>query len=107
MIRVICAASVRVARGRASHNPPVVGSSPTRPTCSFKNRARLSHDCRLSGCKPHACKPMAEDRYIAIDPVTCALIQETLDEVTAALAEVGVIIPASAYLFSSRSEQSR
>ena len=50
---------------------------------------------------------MAEDRYIAIDPVTCALIQETLDEVTAALAEVGVIIPASAYLFSSRSEQSR
>jgi len=22
-------------------------------------RARLGHDCRLSGCKPHACKPMA------------------------------------------------
>jgi integrase len=42
-----------------------------------------------------------QDRYIAIDPVTCALIQETLDEVTAALAEVGVAIPASAYLFSN------
>jgi integrase len=42
-----------------------------------------------------------QDRYIAIDPVTCALIQETLDEVTAALAEVGAIIPASAYLFSN------
>jgi hypothetical protein len=32
MIRGIGAASVRGARGRASHNPPVVGSSPTRPT---------------------------------------------------------------------------
>jgi integrase len=42
-----------------------------------------------------------QDRYIAIDPVTCALIQDTLDEVTAALAEVGVTIPASAYLFSN------
>jgi integrase len=42
-----------------------------------------------------------QDRYIAIDPVTCALIQETLDDVTAALAEVGVTILASAYLFSN------
>ena len=24
--------------GRASHNPPVVGSSPTRPTCSLNTR---------------------------------------------------------------------
>ncbi len=23
-------------------------------------RARLSHDCQLSGCRPHACKPMAK-----------------------------------------------
>src|SRR6516165_5697770 len=23
-------------------------------------RARVSHDCRLSGCTPHACKPMAK-----------------------------------------------
>ena len=23
-------------------------------------RARFSHDCRLSGCKPHTCKPMAK-----------------------------------------------
>jgi integrase len=42
-----------------------------------------------------------QDRYIAIDPVTCALIQEALDEVAAALAEVGVSVPASAYLFSN------
>jgi hypothetical protein len=32
---VIGAASACGARGRASHNPPVVGSSPTRPTCSY------------------------------------------------------------------------
>src|SRR2546430_7216968 len=31
MIRAICAASARVALGHTSHNPPVVGSSPTRP----------------------------------------------------------------------------
>ena len=30
--RAIGAASAHGARGRASHNPPVVGSSPTRPT---------------------------------------------------------------------------
>jgi hypothetical protein len=29
------------APGRASHNPPVVGSSPTRPTCDFKDRPGL------------------------------------------------------------------
>jgi hypothetical protein len=32
MTCVICAASALGARGRTSHNPPVVGSSPTRPT---------------------------------------------------------------------------
>ena len=32
MIRVIYAASTLGAWGRSSHNPPVVGSSPTRPT---------------------------------------------------------------------------
>ena len=33
VIRGICAASTLGARGRTSHSPPVVGSSPTRPTC--------------------------------------------------------------------------
>lgn len=42
-----------------------------------------------------------QNRSIAIDPVTCALIQESLDEVTASLAEVGVTIPVGAYLFSN------
>jgi hypothetical protein len=31
-IRAASARSARSARGRTSHNPPVVGSSPTRPT---------------------------------------------------------------------------
>jgi hypothetical protein len=34
-LRGIRAASAYDARGRSSHNPPVVGSSPTRPTCDF------------------------------------------------------------------------
>jgi hypothetical protein len=33
-IRVICAASAHAACGRTSHNPPVVGSRPTRPLAS-------------------------------------------------------------------------
>jgi hypothetical protein len=35
MIRVIYAASAHDARGRTSHNLPVAGSSPARPTCGF------------------------------------------------------------------------
>ncbi len=42
IFRVICAANGHGARGRASHNPSGVGSSPTRPTCGFKNRLRHS-----------------------------------------------------------------
>ena len=34
-LRGIDAASAPGAPGRASQNPPVVGSSPTRPTCDF------------------------------------------------------------------------
>jgi hypothetical protein len=52
--RVICAASVHGAGGRASHNPPVVGSSPTRPTSSFSIRSAMAVDrCRWcdSSCR--------------------------------------------------------
>ena len=35
MFSVIGAASGHRGRGRASHNPPVVGSSPTRPTRNY------------------------------------------------------------------------
>ena len=34
-LRGICAGRAPGAPGRASHNPPVVGSSPTRPTCGY------------------------------------------------------------------------
>jgi hypothetical protein len=43
-LRGICAGSVPGALGRASHNPPVVGSSPTRPTCDFKDRPGMAVD---------------------------------------------------------------
>ena len=42
-----------------------------------------------------------QERHIAIDPVTCALIRETLDETTTALAAVGVTLAPSAFLFSN------
>jgi hypothetical protein len=44
--RAISAASAHGARGRTSHNPPVVGSSPTRPTSSFDIRSAMAVDRR-------------------------------------------------------------
>ena len=48
-----------------------------------------------------------QERHIAINPVTCALIQETLDETTTALAAVGVTLAPSAFLFSNDPAHSR
>jgi integrase len=42
-----------------------------------------------------------QDRHLAIDPVTCALIREHLDAVRSALAGVGLQLPDDAYLFSN------
>ena len=42
-----------------------------------------------------------QDRWLAIDPDTCALIATYWDETTAALAAVGVELRADAYLFSN------
>ena len=48
-----------------------------------------------------------QERHIAIDSVTCALIQETLDETTTALAAVGVTLAPSAFLVSNDPAHSR
>ena len=42
-----------------------------------------------------------QDRWLAIDPDTCALIASYLDEIRAALAAVGVELADDAYLFSN------
>ena len=42
-----------------------------------------------------------QDRWLAIDPVTCALIESHLAEIKAELAAVGVELHADAYLFSN------
>src|ERR1700721_1675597 len=42
-----------------------------------------------------------QDRYLAIDPVTCAMISEHLDAVRAELAAVGLELPDDAYVFSN------
>ena len=41
LTRGIVAGQARAADERASHNLPVAGSSPARPTCSFNKRVRL------------------------------------------------------------------
>jgi integrase len=42
-----------------------------------------------------------QDRYLAIDPVTCAMIGEHLDAARARLADVSVELPEDAYVFSN------
>jgi integrase len=42
-----------------------------------------------------------QDRYLAIDPVTCAMIGEHLDAVRTRLADVGVELHEDAYVFSN------
>jgi hypothetical protein len=48
-----------------------------------------------------------QDRYIAIDPVTCALIEEHLAAVAARLAGTGVKLAPDAYLFSNQPANTR
>jgi len=42
-----------------------------------------------------------QDRYLAIDPVTCAMIREHLDAIRAKLADVALKLPNDAYVFSN------
>jgi integrase len=42
-----------------------------------------------------------QDRYLAIDPVTCAMVREHLDASHAELAAVGLELPEDAYVFSN------
>lgn len=42
-----------------------------------------------------------QDRWLAIDPDTCALIMNHLDEIRTTLAAVGLELPGDAYLFSN------
>jgi hypothetical protein len=75
IIRVIGAASAHGARGRASHNPPVVGSSPTRPTvqssgsavkwgcrCPRRQAAKACGVPRFEASPGHAAIPLRGDR---------------------------------------------
>ena len=42
-----------------------------------------------------------QDRYLAIDPVTCAMLREHLEAIRAELAAVGLELPEYAYVFSN------
>jgi hypothetical protein len=48
-----------------------------------------------------------QDRWLAIDPDTCALVATYLDEISAALAAVGVELRDDAYLFSNDPSHAR
>jgi hypothetical protein len=92
-----------------THNPPVVGSSPTRPTCCGLQICDVDLDRALvhvafnyvvrGGRRVHKDTKTHQDRWLAIDPVTCALIVSYLAEIKAELAAVGVELRDDAYLF--------
>jgi integrase len=42
-----------------------------------------------------------QDRYLAIDPVTCAMLREHLDAARAEIAAVGLELPRDSYVFSN------
>jgi integrase len=42
-----------------------------------------------------------QDRYLAIDPVTCAMIHQHLEAIHAELADLGLELPEDAYVFSN------
>ena len=42
-----------------------------------------------------------QDRYLAIDPVTCAMLREHLDAIRAELGGLGLKLPEDAYMFSN------
>ena len=50
-LRGIRAGSASAAPGRTSHNPPVVGSSPTRPTSGFDTRGQRVVDRIVYRCR--------------------------------------------------------
>ena len=67
IIRVICAASVRGAGGRTSHNPPVVGSSPTRPTSHARLPANSACQvCTSKTSTSHCATPLRLTRASAV-----------------------------------------
>jgi integrase len=55
----------------------------------------------VDGCRVRKDTKTHQDRYLAIDPVTCAMIGEHLDAVRARLADVGVERAEDAYVFSN------
>jgi hypothetical protein len=65
IVRAIGAASARVALGRTSHNPPVVGSSLTRPTCGFTMILGRSVD-RIVDSGMSAMRPLSLSSGMAI-----------------------------------------
>ena len=86
MIRVICAASARGAWGHTSYRALV--------HVAFNYVVRGGQRVRKD-TKTH------QDRWLAIDPDTCALVSNYLNEIRAELAVVGVELRGDAYLFSN------
>ena len=74
-LRGIRAASAYDARGRSSHNPPVVGSSPTRPTCGLLPGKRAGPTFGTS--PPHICLVWALE-YLAWSSAHMSRVAATL-----------------------------
>ena len=101
--RCTCGSSRSPAYEGASCAPSRSPTSTSATAWYISRSTTSSKPARSSGKTPRRTR----SGNIAIDPVTCALIQETLDETTTALAAVGVTLAPSAFLFSNDPAHSR
>src|ERR1700685_1511320 len=80
------------------HRKPSFATRSSVPHCIAPvttTRSRRGGQCVRKDTKTH------QDRWLAIDPETCALIMNYLDETRVTLAAVGVELRDDAYLFSN------
>jgi len=75
--------------------PPAPPASAHPPRADDDDRRRAGRQRIRKDTKTH------QDRWLAIDPVTCALIESYLAEIRAELAAVGAGLRDDAYLFSN------
>ena len=67
MAHAICAVQATSARDHAPHNPPVVGSSPTRPTCRARSPANSAGQvCASKTSTLHRAAPLRWIRASAV-----------------------------------------
>ena len=105
--RLLKARARATRRQRGTRVSRLGGDPPGLPVAGRSDRRRSSVTLVKGGKKVRKDTKTHQDRYLAIDPVTCTLIQEHLAVAEAALAGTGVKLTDDAYLFSNQPANTR